>query len=195
MLCFSSSQHLQVVESYVKHALMGHKSVLYSKRRCRFVIGGNTNAVDGCISTYWFMLHSGVVCVLYTRVPYQFESNRRQEVMPPLMDSLDDRRFPTLLRVSVDRDWKGQLNPTPRLNRWAQLNPKNVTLKSPQHWAAGGEGAGTPSPWAWGTSLCSLSPQHLWPAQKHEQSEVEHRSRGDFLEGLSSMFFFFKLPK
>lgn len=168
MLCFSSSQHLQVVESYVKHALMGHKSVLYSKRWYRFVIGGNTNAVDGCISTYWFMPHSGVVCILYTQVwIYQFRSNHRQEVMPPLMDSLDDRKIPNTPRISVDRDLKGQLSPTPRLNRWAKVNPKSVTLKSPQHWQAVGEGAET-----WGTSLCSLSTAPV-ACTKHKQSEEQ----------------------
>lgn len=190
MLCFSSSQHLQVVESYVKHALMGHKSVLYSKRRCRFVIGGNTNAVDGCISTYWFMLHSGVVCVLYTRVPYQFESNRRQEVMPPLMDSLDDRRFPTLLesrsteteKVSsiAHPDWTDEHSWTPKMLPWSHLSTERLGERVQELPVPGPE-----------ELPCALSPQHLWPAQKHEQSEVEHRSRGDFLEGLSSMVFFF----
>lgn len=49
MLCFSTSQHLQVVESYVRHALMGHKSALYSKRWHSSVIGENTNVVNGYI--------------------------------------------------------------------------------------------------------------------------------------------------
>lgn len=119
--------------------------------------GGNTNAVDGYISTYWFMLHSGVVCILYTRVPYQFESNHRQEVLPPLMDSLDDRKFPTLLESQSTEtekvssiphpDWTDEHSWTPKMLPWSHLS----------FWAAGGEGTGTPSPWAWGTSLCSLS--------------------------------------